>query len=240
MLMLIVCFSIFSCMDFLPFYKYDADIEFVTTTLSITEESSETYKIIENHPWYESSSICHFDGISMYFDPGYSSSGRPPVFGNNTVFSEQTSINNLSEYLMTFLAHFSINGSGTIDSTDIPGIEIMPFITDYNSELTSTAAVPYPADIHDISIAGSLDVSLFPTPGNLSVVNFSTTSIDPFMSGEGVMIMHSGFPNGILYFYFRHDTGYSTLFYQRNGSSSSIGSFWGAMEVEYTWFYFPH
>ncbi|MFW5785916.1 MAG: hypothetical protein ACOCYC_01615 [bacterium] len=101
------------------------------------------------------------------------------------------------------------------------------------------AAVPYTANIHGAQVTDVLPAADMPQPNTLSEVTVETSSDHPFLAGNGRIILHSGYPNGIVYFYFHHSTGFTTYMYQFSGSSGSMGDFFGPMENELWWTFFP-
>lgn len=245
-LLKIITFIIFlisfgSCLEFNPFYKYDSDPQSVDVHWSVQDMGGGLFNLSEYHPDSNSNSEVFFDGVNFNFTGNESISGRAPDFGIQPSMSEQAPYGTMWEFLDYFLSPFTFNTGGTKDSTAFPEYDgLDPFITNYNSYITNNVEVPFSADIHGIQIVGFIDTSMFQTSGNLSVIEFDTISNDPFMSGEGMVIFHSGYPNGIIYFYFRHDSGFTTYAYQWSGGSSSVGNFFGEMNGDYRWVMFPH
>lgn len=57
--------------------------------------------------------------------------------------------------------------------------------------------------------------------GELIHINFQVSSVNSFLDGYGEMLISSGYPNGLLYFFYDHSTDYSTVAWQSYGNGSS-------------------
>ncbi len=145
----------------------------------------------------------------------------------------------LWDYINNYFSEYSCQLAGYSETRELTHYSgVHTFTLDYSSSILTEYTIPYPALIYGTDFEHTIDASQLPVPGEFSVIEFSVTSEHPFLAGTGRMIFHSGEPNGIVYYSFDHSTGYTSLFYQTSGSTSSGGSFFGEMEVTYHWEFF--
>lgn len=222
------------CLDVLPFYKYEADPDPVTVEWNINQSSATSWEIREKHDWSEGSGVLNFDGSCFSDIQTYRDWGQGPVFGNLTAFADLSPFSSLSGYL-----HYFLNGVvlGNVDDT----IYTDKTTVHYDS-YTGQAGwnIPYEADIANSNFKDFLDSSQLPSPGSFAVVEFHAESDDSFLDGDGIAIFHDGQPSGLLYFAFRHNSGYLSLFYLENFNSSVSGSYFGELEGDYTWYFYAY
>lgn len=235
-----------SC-DFLlnSFYKYDALEEESSVHINtwqniiwdVTNIGVNTFQINEIHGQANGVFDAFFDGVNVNITLN-NTTGDSPDFGISPTMDEQVgnlSFYSLGHYFEFLLNNFQLNFADTINNNQFGELTSIS----YTSTTRTTISIPYEASIHNSPSSDPIDVSDFPTPGNLAVVDFISTSTHPFLSGTGQIIMHSGYPNGIIYFYFHHNTGYTSYFYQFTGGSASTGNYFGEMNAEYQWTMFP-
>lgn len=233
-----------SCFDFLPFYKYDADPEPVTVRWRITPEGTGNWRLEEDHPDAHASAEVGFNGSNFKFAYNSESGGRAPSFGNLTAWSSHAPFYTMWEYLDIFLDNFMINSEGTFESGMIDEHRDQEYFRvnygAYELPFGQGLELPFAAHIKGVSFIDFLDPNLLPVPGNLFIYYFqSGSSGNAFLQGEGMAIFHNGDPNGLLYMAMRHETGYVTLIYQEYNSTNSTGYYWGEMDADYSWVYFP-
>lgn len=219
LLLLPVTFILLSCdLEFNPFYKYTT-LVWINSKMSITELDNNNIQIEEHNSSLTSTGLftAMYDGTSLSDFSG-GGSGLEPDFNLPPAISDQVTsypLYMISHYFQTFFNPIDFTGS---TSTIVP-----------------TVTVPYAADINGLEITNQINATDFPTPGNLSVIDLQSDHIDSIWQGTGQAILHSGDPNGVIYFYFHHDLGFTSYFYQSANNSNSIGNYFGEMDVEYMW-----
>lgn len=107
------------------------------------------------------------------------------------------------------------------------------------SSSSSVDGVGFPTGT--VSINGresdSFDISMLEGGvGELIHINFQVNSENSFIDGRGEMLISSGFPNGLLYFFYDHSTDFSTVAWQNYGSGSSGRFFDAPYYGSYEWF----
>ncbi|MBB6479505.1 membrane lipoprotein lipid attachment site-containing protein [Spirochaeta isovalerica] len=233
-ILIIAAFLLSGCFDFLPFYKYDSDPEPVYVHWSVTGGGTD-WKINETGKWGNGGAEIFFDGNTFQANSVWSE-GRAPAFGNLTAFGPLSPFQIMTGYLQSFLSGIDFSTPGISISTDISGTLVT--YTAYTGEVGWS--IPYEAEIDGFTFLDYLDPNQLSGSGTLAVVEFNTQSDDPFLQGQGLAVFHNGYPGGLLYFAFEHHSGYISLFHLNYSSSSQSVDYFGQLEADYKWYFFPY
>lgn len=240
-LMLPLILLLAGCHWFFPFYKYDEDPDPVDVDWVITSSGGSLWHLEEKAEGESATAEIVFDGSNFKFNDSVSYSGVAPTFGNLLNFGDQSPFTSMLGYPDWFLDNFTLGTSGYFNSDMQPDQGDSDWYeVDWNTYTATAEPIPYPAEIDGHLFNDTLDSALLTVPGTLYVVKFYSNSENPFLKGSGMAVFHNGTPNGLLYFSFDHDSGYTSLFSQKSCSSSSAGAYWGAMDAQYSWVYFAH
>ncbi len=196
----------------------------------------------EVHPSANGQAGFFYDSAQASFDQFSNGGvgGRPPDFGRHITLESQTDplpFYMLIHYLRLFfpITHeVSLRSSGTCEGDFVD----VPFSYTWNSSSVTQVTLPYRAKIHGSSISKLILDDLL-IPGELILIDAAVTSEHDFLGGSGMLVFHSGFPNFLLYFAFDHNTGYTSLVYQRFGEGDNGDFVTDGYFGEYCWIIFP-
>ncbi|MBN2656740.1 MAG: hypothetical protein JXR86_06750 [Spirochaetales bacterium] len=223
------------CLNILPFFKYESDVEPVNVHWSISSSGPSYWKIYENHDWGDGEAGFSFDGSRLNVD-SFRSGGSTPVFGYlSSLNSESTeSFEAMVNYVRLFLNDVTLGASGTTYPQDTN------FMTYSSSIGLMSCPIRFSATIDGVDFTDTIDSSRLSSPGSLAVVEFSADSWSSFMQGTGTAVFHNGLPGGLIYFAFEHYSGYVSLFSLKDYTFSQAGAYFGSLEGDYSWVFFPN
>lgn len=235
------------CFDFLPFYKYDYDPEPVDVRWEITSAGGTQFSLKETHPGGTFTALTSYSNPDVSFVLSSQNDGFAPAFGNLITFKDHSPFDAMWGYLDYFLDHVKIGvyDSGDYDSFSIPNYSDGEYFHVYYYSQDPVTIYPISDSIIIDSVLCDLQIDgdQFGIGTTLAVVTFNIDSNDGFLGGwDGIAIFASGSVDGLIYFSFRHRSGFRTIIKMENfidtAETDAGDYFWGAMTADYKWFYF--
>ena len=207
----------------------------VRTIWQISEDGVDTVSVSESHPNGDGETHLTISGGTISAS-GFGSGGSDPNFSG--VPGPGVQSDGLPMYMLFYLpfillqSEVSLVGSGNFDSE-----YFVPYTVDYVSASIESVALPYlpPGGIHS-GPTDTLRRSELYSPGDLYRIDFEVASANPYIGGSAMMVLSTGYPNGMLYLVYDHDTAYTTVAYQQTGGGASGALFATDYTAEYDWF----